>query len=81
MRDFALGRNLNGPMEVWQDAQNERSINVMLLMGKRVTTQGNELKTSLVRRCSMLSNAEGYTRYKLQHDSKQVRPLIFPHSH
>ena len=31
------GRNLYGPNGLWQDIQNEKDMNTMLLMGKRVT--------------------------------------------
>jgi len=66
-----------GLMGLWQDAQNERNMNRMLLMGERITLQGNALKSSVTRRCSMLLNSKSYTSYKLQHGSKQVGPIIF----
>lgn len=62
MLAFALGGNPYGlMMGLWQDAQNERNMNRMLLMGERATPQVNELKSSVPRRCSMLLNSKSYT--------------------
>lgn len=80
MPAYALEMNLGGPTGIWQHGQNEQNINVMLLIGKRVITQGNEIN-SVLARCFMLSNSENYKSYKLQDGSKQVGPEKFPHSH
>ena len=56
-------------------------MNVILLMGKRVTSQGNELKTSQARRYFMLSNSKDYTSYKSffgRTDTKAETPILRP---
>ena len=54
---------------------------MILFMGKRVTSQGNELKTSLARRYFMLSNSKDYTSYKSffgRTDTKAETPILRP---